>query len=354
MALYQEKRSSKCGLAPGTPIHLGKQKTPDTRITLYQYHHDQLCSETFVDQWPTIRNQDSPSKTWIHVQGIHNIDVLTGLANDFGIHPLVIEDITNTHQRPKLEDYGHYLFLVVRQLVACDHSKELASEQFSLILGKQFVLSFQEGSEEWLSPLSERLNNPESRLRNSGSDYLAYEILDFIIDHYFATLEDLDQIVDQVEEDLEAAPSPSILRALHILRRQLIISRKSIWPLREVLSHLERSPNGLVKETTRPFLRDVHDHTVTVIESLEIFRDLIGGMLELYHTTMSTKMNETIKLLTITATLFLPLTLITGMFGMNFQHLPGLGWQWAFPVFLLTMVSLAGGMFMFFKKRMWV
>lgn len=354
MAISSKMRSAKCGLPPGTPVHLGKPLAEDTKITCYRFNHDSLHHDTFIDQWPMGHNRDSDDLTWIHVQGVHDCNVLTALGNDFELHPLVIEDIANTHQRPKLEDYGDYLFLVVRQVVIRDDSDELSTEQCSVVLGPRFVMSFQEGRDNQLEPFQERLKGSQSRMWSKGSDYLAYELLDFIIDHYFVILENFNRIIDEIDDELEMNPSPYILRRLHDLKRELILFRKSIWPLREVLSHLERSPTALIQEPTRPFLRDIHDHTVTMIESLDTFRDLTGSMLELYHTTMSTKMNETIKILTITATLFLPLTLITGMFGMNFQHLPGLGWQWAFPVLLLTMVSIAGGMFLFFKKRMWV
>ncbi|GJL54940.1 MAG: magnesium and cobalt transport protein CorA [Nitrospirales bacterium] len=354
MAKSSKMRSTKSGLPPGTPVHLGKQHSTHTEITWYRYNHDSLHRDTFIDQWPTGRNRDSDDLTWIHVQGVHDCGILTALGNDFDLHPLVIEDIANTHQRPKLEDYGDYLFLVVRQVVIRDGSEELFTEQFSVVVGPRFVMSFQEGRDNQLEPFQKRLDNSQSPMRSKGSDYLAYELLDFVIDQYFEILEHFDRIIDEIDDELEMSPSPLVLRKLHDLKRELILFRKSIWPLREVLNHLERSPTALILEPTRPFFRDIHDHTVTMFESLEIFRDLTGSMLELYHTTMSTKMNETMKLLTVTATVFLPLTLITGVFGMNFQHIPGIEWYWAFPMLLLTMGVMAGGMYLFFKKKGWI
>ena len=335
-------------------MHIGDTHSVKTAITCYRYTPESLHRETFVDQWPTGHIQNSDDLIWIHMQGVHDCSILKDLGHDFAIHPLAIEDIANTHERPKRENYGEYLFLVLQRVILRDGSDELSTEQFSLVLGPRFVLSFQEYDDKFLEPFHTRLNTPKTPVRTRGSDYLAYELLDFIIDQYFVIVEHFDEILDDIDDDLETNASPSILQKLHSLKRQLMLCRQSIWPLREMLNHLERSPTTLLQETTRPFLRDIHDHTVTMFEEMEIFRDRMGNMLELYHTTMSTKMNETMKRLTITATIFLPLTLLTGVFGMNFQHIPGIEWYWAFPMLLISMGGMAAGMFFFFKLKKWI
>jgi magnesium transporter len=349
-----KKRSRKAGLPPGTLVHIGEQKAEEVRITVIDYDEARFQEEEIKTVEECFLFKDKPTVTWINVDGIHEVEVLELLGECFGLHPLVLEDILNTDQRPKLEDFGDYIFVVLKTFSYNDQSDELEPEQISLILGPSFVLSLQEREGDVFNPIRERIRNGKGRIRRMGADYLAYCLLDSIVDHYFVVLEQVGEEVEFLEEELVTNPTPETLQTIHNLKRDMIFLRKSVWPLREVIGALERGELSLIRESTGIYLRDVYDHTIQVVDTIETFRDMISGMLDIYLSSVSNRMNEVMKVLTIIATIFIPLTLIAGIYGMNFQYMPELGWRWGYPVVWLVMLVIGVLMLVYFRRKKWL
>jgi magnesium transporter len=349
-----KKRSTKAGLPPGTLVHIGEQKAEEARITAIVYDEARFQEQEIKTVEECFLFKDKPTVTWINVDGIHEVEVLELLGECFGLHPLVLEDILNTDQRPKLEDFGDYIFVVLKTFSYNDQSDELEPEQISLILGPSFVLSFQEREGDVFNPIRERIRNGKGRIRKMGADYLAYCLLDSIVDHYFVVLEQVGEEVEFLEEELVTNPTPETLQTIHNLKRDMIFLRKSVWPLREVIGALERGELSLIRESTEIYLRDVYDHTIQVVDTIETFRDMISGMLDIYLSSVSNRMNEVMKVLTIIATIFIPLTLIAGIYGMNFQYMPELGWRWGYPMVWLVMLVIGVLMLVYFRRKKWL
>lgn len=355
MRKLTKKRSKKAGLPPGTLVHIGEKKTEQPRITIFDYDEErfeELEARTMEACFPF---KEKPTVTWINLEGIHDLDTIEKIGKCYGLHPLVLEDIVNTDQRPKAEDMGDYLYIVLKMLFYDDRRNEIVIEQVSLILGENFVLSFQEGREgDVFNPIRERIRNGKGRIRKMGADFLAYLILDSIVDHYFIILEKLGEKIEFLEEELIAQPAPETLKLIHHLKREMIFLRKSVWPLREVINTLERGESPLIKESTGIYLRDVYDHTIQVIDTVETFRDMVSGMLDIYLSSVSYRLNEVMKVLTVIATIFMPLTWIAGIYGMNFKKMPELEWYWGYPLVLLSMAIIAGGMLIYFWRKKWL
>jgi magnesium transporter len=341
------KRPAKAGLPPG------EVKAGATKITVLDYdglHLEEKEAQTAEECFPF---RDKPTVTWINVEGLADAAALEKLGERFGLHALIVEDILATDQRPKVEDQGDYLYIVLKML---DYQQEeIIHEQVSLILGSNFVISFQEGREgDVFNPIRERIRSGKGRIRKSGADHLAYALLDSIVDSYFAILEKLGEQVEALEEELIADPGPETLEEIHRLKREMLYLRKSLWPLREVISALERGESALIQESTGIYLRDVYDHTIQVIDSIETFRDMLSGMLDIYLSSISNRMNAVMKVLTLIATIFMPLTFLAGVYGMNFKHMPELEWPWAYPVLWLVLALIGITMVVYFKKKKWL
>lgn len=347
-------KSIRAGLPPGTLVHIGKERTEKVRITVFDYKEDSLEEKTVPSIEETFPFRDKPTVTWINVDGIHDMEVIQKVGKHFGLHPLVLEDIVNTGQRPKLEDYEKQLFIVVKMLTYDENKRETNSEQVSFILGSNFVISFQEAPGDVFDPVRERIRNGKGRIRKMGADYLAYALIDAIVDNYFIILEKLGERIEDLETELVTDPDQDTVGAIHRLKREMIYLRKSVWPLREVVSGLERSECQLIRDPTRPFLRDVYDHTIQVIDTMETYRDMLSGMLDLYLSTISNRMNSVMKVLTIIATIFIPLTFIAGIYGMNFEFMPELHWRWGYPAILAIMFLIGIAMLFFFRKKKWL
>jgi len=354
MTNTKKSRSQKTGLPPGTPVHIGERKVEQVTITVHRYNEHRLDEFVANDVVESFIPKDSQTRTWINVQGLQQVDTLQTLADAFGWHPLVVEDIVNTSQRPKLEDYGDYLFIVLKRLSASNHSKKIQVEQVSMIQSSQYLVTFQEGADEAFCDVIQRLHKDMGRIRKLGTDYLAYEIIDAIVDQYFGVLEQLDQNIEVLEDEVLDNPGPQSLQKLHRIKRDTITIRSSVWPLREAIHHLQHSDSSLVTKSTSIYFRDVYDHTATVIESVEISRDILSGMLDVYLTSLSNRMNETMKVLTVIATIFIPLTFLTGIFGMNFRYMPILEWEWGIHLLLLLMFFLGGSLLVYFRRKRWI
>jgi magnesium transporter len=348
------KRTSKmAGLPPGTLIHIGERKTEKPRITIIDYGEAQFEEKEAKKIEECFPFKDKPTVTWINVDGIHQVEIIEKLGSHFGLHPLLLEDILNTEQRPKMEDFGDYIFVVLKMLYYDGKGDEIEAEQVSLILGSNFVISFQEREGDVFDPVRERIRQGKGRIRQAGADYLAYVLLDAIVDSCFLILETLGERIEETEQQLATNPTPETVQLIRKLKREMIILRKSVWPLREVVSGLERCESALIQESTDAYLRDVYDHTIQVMDTVESLRDMVSGMLDIYLSSISNRMNEIMKVLTIFAALFIPLTFVAGIYGMNFRYMPELGWHWGYPMILIVMASIAAGMLTYFRRKKW-
>jgi len=345
--------SKKAGLAPESLVHVGEQKIAEPLITLIDYdelHHTQKPL-TGLEELPSLKI--SPTTSWLNIDGLHKTDLIAQIGQDFAIHPLLLEDILNTNQIPKIEFHDDYIFLVIKMLTFDDATGRINSEQVSFILGPHYLLSFQENIGDVFDPVRLRLAQPRWRIRKLGPDYLLYCLLDSIIDHYFVVLEKMLNTVETLQDQVAQNPDEGVLHNIHKMKREMLYFRKAVWPVREVMTQLARDETDYIQPATRPYFRDVYDHTVQVIDIVETSREMVAGMLEVYLSSLSNKMNSIMKVLTIIATVFIPLTFIVGVYGMNFDHMPELhhpyGYLGVWGVILLT----AGIMLYFFKKKKW-
>lgn len=346
--------SKKAGLPPGALVHVGEKMDEEVRVTIIDYDEARFQekeAKTIEECFPF---KDKPTVTWINVDGIHQPEIVKKLGDFFGMHPLVLEDILNTGQRPKMEDFGNYIYIVLKMLCRDEKEDEIKAEQVSLIFGKNFVISFQERGGDVFNPIRERIRTGKGRIRKMGPDYLAYALIDAIVDNYFTILEKIGEKIEFMEEELVTNPTPKTLQTIHNLKRDTIFLRKSVWPLREVISVLERGESSLIKKSTQIYVRDVYDHTIQVIDTIETSRDMVSGMLDIYLSSVSNRMNEVMKVLTIIATIFIPLTFLAGVYGMNFARMPELEWHWGYPLVLLVMLAVGILMAIYFRRKRWI
>jgi magnesium transporter len=354
------KALKKVGLMPGTVVYVGEHRTEEVKIDIVDYtahEHQERHVERIEDCFPF---RDSPTISWINVSGIHNAEVVEKIGSHFAIHPLVLEDIVNTGHRPKMDETGDYICVVLKMLYKSVENGELKAEQVSILFGKTWVITFQETGEDVFDVVRQRIKRTTPRMRFLSSDYLAYSLVDAVVDNYFVVLEDLGERVEALEDSLAEDSEPAGLNTIRELKRELIIMRKAVWPLREVIGGLERTESNLIQDATGPYLRDLYEHTIQVIDTVETFRDMVGGLLDLYHTGVSNRMNEIMKVLTIIATIFIPLGFLAGVYGMNFDtsispfNLPELGLRYGYLFFWLLVVLIGGGLFIFFRRKKWL
>ncbi len=354
MVKFVKRRLRKIGLPPGTPVFVGEKKIEKAKITIIDYDEKQFQEKEVKTIEECFPFKDTPTVTWINVDGVHQVDVIENIGRHFELHPLIREDIMNTEQRPKMEDFERYIYIVLKMLYYDEKENETKIEQVSLILGENFVISFQEMEGDIFDPIRERIRNGKGRIRKLGADYLAYALLDAIVDKYFLILERLGERIERMEEELVNNPKPEILHEIHRLKREMIFLRKSVWPLREVINGLERGESPLIQESSRIYLKDVYDHTIQVIDTVETFRDMLSGMHDTYLSVVSNRMNEVMKVLTIIATIFIPLTFIAGIYGMNFKFMPELEWRWAYFAVWIIIVVIGVLMVIFFRRKKWL
>jgi len=347
-------RRASLGLPPGTLVHVGEGRSGPVRMTVLDYSATEFQERPVsVDECQTFR--DAATVTWINVDGLHDIELIRRLGESFKLHPLLLEDIVNTRQRPKVDEYDEALFIVVKMLYVDEATGEIAAEQVSLIAGRNFVISFQEREGDVFQTIRQRIRNAKGRIRSMGADYLAYSLIDAIVDNYFVILEGVGERLEGFEEELVENPAPQASRRIHQMKQQVLFLRKSVWPLREVISSLARGDSPLIDDVTLPYLRDVYDHTIQVVDTIEAFRDRVSGMRDAYMTAVSNRMNEVMKVLTIIATIFIPLTFIAGVYGMNFgEQMPELSWPYGYVTVWVVMVAVAVVMIVYFKRRKWL
>ena len=348
------KRSRKSGLPPGSLVHIGAERTEPIRITVVDYAQDQFEEREVraVEELASYRGKSTV--TWIDVVGIHDPGVIGQIGSQFNIHPLLMEDIMNTTQRPKIDDLGQYICVILKVITFDDKSMELRIEQASLVFSDDFVLSFQESDSGIFRPLRERIRNSLGKTRRMGTDYLAYALMDAAVDHYFVVMEKMGEKIDVLEDEVVANPKREVLRSVQQLRDEILLVRRSVWPLREVVSLLERAESPLIDKTTSLYFRDVYEHTIQVMDTVDTYRDILSGMFDIYLSSVSNRLNEVMKVLTIIATIFMPLTFIAGVYGMNFQFMPGLKSEYGFWIMGAFMLLVFAGMFAAFRKRKWI
>lgn len=347
------RRSKKAGLPPGTLVHVGERREEHPTITVTAYNEAESVERVITDLAELDSFLNTYAVTWINVDGLHDVSVIEQLGKRFHLHPLVTEDVLNTTQRPKMEDLEDYLFIVMRALQFDETDSDVDSEQVSLILGANYLISFQEGHTKLFDGIRERIRVGKGRLRKSGADFLAYSLLDSIVDNYFVILEKLGDQIELLEEDLVTQPQPDTLQTIHRLKIHMIFMRKSVWPLREVVSRLLGGESSLIQSSTIPFLRDVYDHTIHAIDTMETARDIISGMLDIYLSSVSYRINAIMKVLTVIATFFMPLTFLAGWYGMNFKTMPEYDWQYGYVMVICMAIAIVIGMLIYFKRKQW-
>jgi magnesium transporter len=354
MSKLIKKSSKKAGLPPGTLVHIGEKKTEKTRVVVVEYDGHDFQEKELKNFDDCYLFPKESAVTWVNVIGIQQVEVLEKLGTCFVVHPLALEDILNTEQRPKVEDYGEDLFIVVKLISYDDKRDEVEAEQISLILRPHALLSFQEKEGDDFAAVKERLRGGKGRLRKMGADYLAYTLLDIVVDQYFVVLEKLGERIEVLEGKLLTDPSTSTLQKIQNLKREMLLLRKWVWPLREVISSLERGEFPGIQASSRVYFRDVYDHTIQVMDSIEIYRDMLSGMLDIYLSSLNNRMSAVMKVLTIIATIFMPLTFLAGVYGMNFKHMPELDWPWGYPLVLMIMAVVAVLMLTLFRRKKWL
>ncbi len=351
---FLKKRSVKSGLPPGSLVHIGTAPDQAAGISRMEYDadgcHEQVC--TGLDS--CLAEPERAGITWIDVEGVHDVELIRALGDHYSLHPLVLEDIVSTVQRPKVEDYGNYIFIVMRMLRPLPDG-EFESEQLSMVLGRDYLLTFQEGIEgDVFDPVRARIRTGKGKIRGLGADYLAYSLIDAIVDRYFTVLEGFGERVMDVEEELAASPTRRTLVQINAMKKEIIYLRKAVWPMRELLGYLERGDADLISDASRVYFRDVYDHTIQAMDSVETYRDLLMGMLDLYLSSISNRTNEIMKFLTVIGTIFMPLTFLVGVYGMNFKHMPELEWHYGYAVLWGFMFLLSFGMIIYFRRKRWL
>ncbi|HTZ38686.1 MAG TPA: magnesium/cobalt transporter CorA [Syntrophales bacterium] len=348
------KRSRKSGLPPGSLVHIGLERGEKTRITVLDYDeaHVEEREVQSIDELAVYCGK--PSVTWIDVVGIHEPTVIEQIGRQFGVHPLLMEDIMNTTQRPKIDDLGKYICLILKLITFEEKEMELRIEQLSVVFSDDFVISFQESESGIFKPLRDRIRGSLGRVRSRGTDYLAYTLLDTVVDHYFAVMENMGEKIDSLENEVVANPRRETLRSVQQLRDEILLVRRSVWPLREVISLLERAESPLIDKTSAIYFRDIYEHTIQVMDTVDTYRDILSGMFDIYLSSISNRLNEVMKVLTIIATLFMPLTFLAGVYGMNFEHMPELKWQYGYFILWGVMGVIALAMLAAFRRRKWI
>ena len=360
MSKFIKKLSKTIGLVPGSLVYVGEEKLGKPHISIIDYNQKEFQEKEVIKVEDCFPFKESPTVTWINVDGLHDTDIISRIGEHFEVHHLILEDIVNTSQRPKFEESDKYIFIVLSMLYFDEKEDEVKAEQLSVILGSNCVISFQEREGDVFNSIRERIRNDKGRIRKSGADYLAYTLLDAIVDNYFVILEKLGDKIEGMEEELVANPTPEKLQTIQNLKRDMVFLRRSVWPLREIISGLQRIESKLIQRSTAVYMRDLYDHTIQVIDTIESLRDMVSGMLDIYMSSISNKMNEVMKVLTIIATIFIPITFIAGIYGMNFDtsiskfNMPELRWPFGYIFAWGVMIMIALGMLIYFKKKKWL
>lgn len=354
MAKSHKKSQKPAGASPGTIAYVGRERTAPVTITRIRYTTEGVEDPQPISVKDALPESNPSGVTWYTVDGVHDVEILRILGENFGLHPLVVEDVANTSQRPKIEEFDSYIFVALKMITYANSEQHIESEHSSIIIGKGWVISFLEDAGDVFEPVRQRIKSGKGRIRRMGADYLAYALIDAVVDGYFQVLEQLGEDIERTEEEVVNNAKASTLRSVHRLKRELIFLRRSVWPMRETVNSLIRDESDLVTDETRLFLRDLYDHTIHTIDTIETQRDIVSGMLDVYLSSVSNKMNQVMKLLTVMSSIFIPLTFLAGIYGMNFEYMPELHMLWAYPVLLVVMLLIAISLLVFFRRKEWI
>lgn len=349
-----KSRSEKTGLPPGSLVYVGKSTTKEPIITIIDYNKDSIEEKKVYDAKFKFKSEDKEKVRWINVEGIHEVELIEEIGRQFDFHPLLLEDILNTHQRPKVEDYGKYEAIFLRMTFWKEDKKIVEQEQTTLIIGENYVISLQENEQNEYDLIRERLKKGYGKIRSAGADYLLYALIDIVIDNYFLIMDKIGEQIESIEDEIEEDPSENTSQKIHHFKRVSVSFRKAIWPLREVINKLQRGDSELILDTTQIYLRDLYDHVIQIIDNTETFRDLISGLRENYISHVSNRMNQIINVLTIISTIFIPLSFLAGLYGMNFVYMPELQNPMGYFILLIVMGSIAAVMLTFFRHKKWL
>ena len=353
MQRFLKRFSQKAGLPPGSLVHIGDPHTDEVKIKGIRYSETEFEEFAVPDNEALLHLQEMDGIIWLQVEGMHQPEKISALGEIFSLHSLTQEDILNTGQRPKMEEFDNYLFLVGKILSFDEETSVVQEKHFCLVLMPHVILSFHEAGANIFATVKNRLRKPNGKIRKKSTDYLAYALFDAMVDNYFLVLEKIGAQIEELEEEILTEPSRESLEWLHFLKRELTLLRKSVWPLRDVINSLIRSDSDLILEDTLKYFMDIYDHTMQIIETLEAFRDVTASLFDIYLSGLSNRMNAVMKVLTVIATIFIPLTFIVGIYGMNFSYMPELTWKWGYFVILAIMAILGTGMALYFKRKDW-
>jgi len=345
--------TQKAGMPPGTLIHIGDVLEKTTRITVIDYNKDCVTEQPVQAIDELLKYKTTDTVTWIHIDGLADIEVVEQIGAIFGIHQLTLEDILHTQQRPKFEEYDDYLYIVLKHLEADDELR-LFYEQISILVLDSIVITFKEKSDELFQAILDRIKNSKRRFRSLGADYLAYAIVDTIVDHYFFLMDALDVATTSLEDTLlTSEPTQASLQAIQGYKRELINIKRYVAPTREMITEILHTESGLIEDQTRIYFKDVSDHILHVTESIDSYREVLSSLLDIYISSMSNKMNEVMKVLTVFASIFIPLTFLSAIYGMNFEYMPELKWHWGYPALWGAFIVIAALLLTYFKKKKW-
>jgi magnesium transporter len=363
-SLHWGKRFSKPGTAPGTLTAPAERRVEQVTVTVMGYdrdHFQEHVVDRVEDSFAVREEMRGGGVAWIDVVGLHDVDLLRSVGERFDLHPLALEDVLNTGQRPKAEDYEDHHFVVMRLFHVLEASGgALDGEQIAIFLGDGFVLTFQEMPGDVFEPVRERIRQGKGRIRRMGADYLAYALLDSLVDHFFPVLEHLGERIEELEDEVMVEPGRDTVQRIHALKKELLVLRRAAWPQREVLATLERFESDRISRETRIFLRDCYDHAVQIMDMVETYRDLATSLLDIYLSSVSNRMNEVMKVLTVMASIFIPITFLAGVYGMNFDpdagpwSMPELDWAWGYPAFWAVAVTTVAGLLWYFRRKDWI
>jgi len=353
MARFLKKRNHNKGLVPGTPVFIGKKKVDEIRIRIIDYDKSKLHEDELKNISDGTEFKEKNTVTWINIDGLHDSELMKEVGDTFNLHPLLIEDIMNTDQRPKLEESENNLFVVLKMLRYDDANRTLKAEQLSLVIGKTFLLTFQEQPGDVFEPVRERIRKQKGRIRTTSIDYLAYALIDTVVDNYIYIIERLGEKIEDMEEAVLGSPEPDVMEQLSNYRKEMNYLTKSIRPAKEAITQLSRLDNELIDEKTIPFLKDLDDLITQASEAIDTYREMLSDQMNLYNSALSNKMNDIMKILTIFAAIFIPLTFIAGIYGTNFEYLPELHFKYSYFIFWGVMVVVAVALLIFFKRKKW-
>ena len=349
-----KKPLKKVGLPHETLTYTGELKQGFAKIKVINYDENIFEEKDTKDIEDTLAFIDKSNMTWINITGLNDAKIIESMGNFFDLHPLLMEGILDVAQRPKTEEFGDYILIVVKRLLFDEYESEVNDFQISLIIGNNFVISFQEKEDDIFNPIIERISKGKGKIRQLGADYLAYCLLDVVVDNYFIIMQKITEKIEKVEDELLKNPEQQITHLIHKLKRDILFLHRSIWPLREIINKLERAESSYIKESTNIYFRDVQNHIVQIIDTIDLFRETLSGMFEIYLTSVSNRLNQIMKVLTIISTIFMPLSFIASLYGMNLKSMPEINWEWSYFFVILSMILISISMTIYFKKKKWI